>query len=117
MKSEFSDFCIENYGKYHYDEEKLVTPFELESMLRVLLKKFKKRNKKHHEGQMIETPLEAINQANSRDVGISDLYDKGLETLKFLHEMSGLKSYMEQRITPHYKVKNIESAMKLCLRC
>ena len=65
----------------------------------------------------IETPLETINQQDSKDVGISDFFDKGMETLKFLHEMSGLKTYMELRIVPHYKVKTVESAMKLCLRC
>jgi len=43
------------------------------------------------------------------------MYDKCFETLKYLHVMSGLKDYMDQRILPHYKVKTIETAMKLCL--
>ena len=46
-------------------------------------------------GSAVETPLETLNQQDSKDVGISDLYDKGMETLKYLHEMSGLKTYME----------------------
>lgn len=66
---------------------------------------------------MVETPLETINQQNSKDIGVMTMYDKCMETLKFLHEMTGLKQYMEQRILPHYKVKTIETAMKLCLRC
>ena len=62
-------------------------------------------------------PLETVNQGDSKDIGILDLYEKCMETLVFIHEISGLKEYMNQRILPHYRIKNVESAMKLCLRC
>ncbi len=45
------------------------------------------------------------------------MYDKSMETLKYLHEMTGLEEYMKQWILPHYKIKTIETAMKLCIRC
>jgi len=44
------------------------------------------------------------------------MYEKCLETMKYLHEMTGLKEYMEQRILNHYKVMTLDSTMRLCLR-
>ena len=49
-KEEFVEYCVENYGKSNYDKDLISDPREINQILRVLLKKFKKKQKSHGDG-------------------------------------------------------------------
>ena len=58
---DLKEYCVEQYGKEKFSKDLLADPREIDQIIRVLLKKFKKKQRVLANGSQVETPLETIN--------------------------------------------------------
>ena len=75
---DFNDYCLENFGASNFTSALLAEKRELQHMQRILMKKFKNRFKAKEDSNLVETPLETVNQQNSSDISVIDMYESAL---------------------------------------